>query len=197
MNINLIAAQIFENCVNPKTTVKAKRIYNNCKITLQKIEDDVFYFLCQSETDEDHNYEVEIDFTNVDDPAPVCDCRQHENENFCKHVAGCLIFLQKSGNTQNVTLIESGEKSIKMATITEKKSHPENGNASYTQKYISNNLNEWSIFYGLTESKKCRLKDLLENGNVSILFESKQKSLTANVLDGKKNIFSRHKKNSR
>lgn len=68
MNINLIAEQTIEDFVSTKTAAKAKRIYENCEIILQKMEDDVYYFLCQSESDKYHNYEVEIDFNNVDDP---------------------------------------------------------------------------------------------------------------------------------
>lgn len=186
MNINLIAAKAIEDFVSPKTTAKAKRIYENCEIFLQKREDDVYYFLCQSESDEDYSYEVEIDFAEVDEPVPLCDCAQHDFEEFCKHVAACLIFLQKSEDINHPSLHKQQKKNTEIINTTPKISFPENSNSSYTQKYNSNNLNEWSIFYGLTAAKKYKVKDLAGNENVSILFESRQKSLSANVREGNK-----------
>ena len=186
MNINLLAAKCIEDFVSTKTIAKAKRIYNNCEIILQKVEDDVFYFLCQSENDEDLKYEVEIDFTEVDDPVPLCDCAQHDYEDFCKHVGACLFFLQKSENIKHPSLNKQLKKNLEIIDQGNKKPYLENSNISYTQKYNSNNLNDWSIFYGLHASKKYKIKDLSANDNVSILFESEQKSLAANVIDGNK-----------
>ena len=108
MNINLLAAKCIVDFVSTKTILKAKRIYNNCEIILQEVKGDVFYFLCQSESDEDLNYEVEIDFTDVGAPAPVCDCRAYEDEEFCKHVGACLFFLQKSENIKHPSLNKIG-----------------------------------------------------------------------------------------
>ena len=112
MNIILIAKQTIEDFVSTKTTTKAKRIFENCEIVLQKMEDDVYYFLCQSESDEHQNYEVEIDFQVVDAPIPFCDCPQHENEEFCKHVAACLFFLQKSKDINHPSLQKKHKKML-------------------------------------------------------------------------------------
>ena len=194
MNINLLAARYIEDFVSTKTIAKAKRIYNNCEIILQKIDEDIFYFLCQSESDEDLNYEVEIDFTEVEEPSPLCGCAQHDYEEFCKHVAACLFLLQKSENIDYPPLHKEERKDIVATNETEKKPFNENSNTSYPQKYNSNNLNEWSIFYGLSSTKKFKIKSLSADDNVSILFESQQKSLAANVLDGSKTFLVETKK---
>ncbi len=186
MNINLIAAQTIKNFVSTKTIAKAKRIYENCDIILQKAKADVYYFLCQSESDKYLNYEVEIDFADVDDPKPLCDCPQHENEEFCKHVAACLFFLQKSKGINHPSLQKQQKKNLEIVNDTTRKAFVEKSTTSFPQKYNSNNLNEWSIFYGLTAAKKYKIKGISENDKVLILFESQQKSLAANVLDGNK-----------
>ncbi|MFN0082450.1 MAG: SWIM zinc finger domain-containing protein, partial [Ferruginibacter sp.] len=186
MNINLIAADTIKNLVSTKTTAKAKRIYENCEIVLQKTEADIFYFLCQSESERYRNYEVEIDFADVYAPIPTCDCPQHENEQFCKHVAACLVFLQESKENNHPSLHKQQKINVEIVNDTTRNAFLENSTTSYPQKYNSNNLNDWSIFYGLTAAKKYKIKDLSNNDNVSILFESQQKSLAANVLDGNK-----------
>ena len=194
MNINLIAEQTIDDFVSTATTVKAERIYKNCEIALLKIEDNVYYFLCQSESDKYLNYEVEIDFTDVDDPAPVCECKQYEKEDFCKHVAACLFFLQNGEANGYSTINKQSKKNVDIANTYTKTSFIENSNTSFTQKYNSNNLNEWSIFYGLNAAKRYKVHDLSGNDFVSILFESQQKSLAANVLDGKKTFLVEIKK---
>ena len=186
MNINLIAEQTIEDFVSNKTTAKAKRIFENRDIVLQKMDGGVYYFFCQSESDKNRIYEVEIDFTDVDDPIPLCDCPQYENEEFCKHVAACLFFLQKSKDINHPSLHKPEKKRVELLSTNVNRSFLENSNTSFTQKYNSNNLNEWSIFYGLSAAKKNKIKDLSENDKVSFLFESQQKSLAANVLDSSK-----------
>ena len=188
MNINLIAAKTLTDLVSTKTILKARRVYSDCEITLQNTIDDNYYFECQSESDEDLYYDVEIDFEDIDEPLTHCECPQFETEEFCKHVAACLMYLKNGENTllpsiekQQLENLEQVNKN-KQLSFLETKDVPE---ISFPQKYNSNNLNEWSILYGLSPSKKNTVRILSDNANVSILFESKEKSLAANVLHGK------------
>ena len=188
MNINLLAAKTLTDLVSTKTILKAKRIFSNCEIILLKVENDNFYFECQSESNANLTYAIEIDFEDIDEPLTHCECPQFETEVFCKHIAACLIFLQKGENKVLPSIEKLQIENIELVNKSAQLSLLETTDVianSYPQKYNSNNLNEWSIFYGLSPSKKITVKSLSENDKVSILFESKAKSLAANVLHGK------------
>ena len=188
MNINLLATKTLVDLVSTKTILKAKRIYSNCEIILLKVEKDNFYFECQSESNANLTYAIEIDFEDIDEPLTHCECPQFETEEFCKHIAACLIFLQRGENIVLPSIEKQQKENIELVNKTTQLSLIETNDIaaeSYPQKYNSNNLNEWSIFYGLSPSKKITIRALSDNNHVSILHESKEKSLAANVLHGK------------
>jgi SNF2 family DNA or RNA helicase len=181
--MNEIVEEIILNYVSKETLKKALRIYDNCHIDFQNSENELYEFSCQSESDKRTYYDVEIDlsFEDSDEPVNYCGCAAFENDDYCKHVVACLLVLRDSESLDATNLKSKNENKIvikQTATLFEMP----NVEQAYNYTYI----NEWNIFSYLHSSRKNKLiNEVKYNNIVTIIEETKEKSLVANVAIAK------------
>jgi len=175
--------EIIDDYAESHTLIKAKRIYKNGLVDFQNSENKFYKFGCRSETVKHLLYEVEIDFSDEEEPVTFCTCPQYEYDDYCKHVVACLLYLQ---NIDGVPSSETAEEKNKPSTTSQKKTP-----LVTLQVYKLNYLDDWMIFIGIGYYEKNKLRERVKkNDVVAILHETTQKSLKAIVKDAdKKNAY--------
>ena len=187
-----IIEEIIKDYVSKETLKKALRIYDNCHIDFQNSENDLYEFGCQSETNKRTYYEVEIElpYNNSGEPNTYCSCAAFENDDYCKHVVACLLVLRDSelDNGEKATSKNENSKVVKQEPNINVKS-------DFDQVLPYPYINEWTIFSNYTNAKRNKIMYAVNYDKVvTIIEESIQKSLVANVVVAKNTFIVRVKK---
>jgi uncharacterized Zn finger protein len=159
---------IIQEFTNPMI-IKGSRVFVNCKIKITYDDDEWFDFACQSESDSNVFYNIEIEFEEGSLNYSACDCPSYNGIERCKHIVACILHLKTIAS--------------KTSTATPTIENKSNGNIATFQTYPYAVLFEWCIFKSQNRTQQARIKQL----SVKILSEA-NKTITATVED-KKNEF--------